>query len=348
VADIPYTESATGDLSLPVANSERVAGLCNLGRYFEFGHGIARDAKRSADCYQLSADQDDVGSQTCLWFFRQHGIGFEEDLAGGVEYYQEAANAQKVDAMSHCGLCLHYGLGFDVDLDEASSFYSSFTTQPDLENHAFRCLRCLNKARIGRSSLPRRSPRPHDPPVDDFATIRPLTVSLNMKDYRISLVGMAGNQLIGTGGHTQVSLKRDLIHKRKTAIKQFSITCPRSDFLREVEIMVKLNHPFVLRIMKWALSDGLTEAQIHTEFAANGSLNEVIEKVNCVTKPTFWTSTGIGILICSLVLGMRYIHSRRIIHHDLKPSNILINEMRRSMCGFAILGRVVQKMTLRR
>jgi serine/threonine protein kinase len=37
------------------------------------------------------------------------------------------------------------------------------------------------------------------------------------------------------------------------------------------------------------------------------------------------TSTGIGILILSLVQGTRYIRSRGIIHRDLKPSNILIN-----------------------
>jgi serine/threonine protein kinase len=36
--------------------------------------------------------------------------------------------------------------------------------------------------------------------------------------------------------------------------------------------------------------------------------------------------TGIAIIICGIVLGMRFIHSRSFVHRDLKPSNILLNE----------------------
>jgi serine/threonine protein kinase len=146
-----------------------------------------------------------------------------------------------------------------------------------------------------------------------------------MNDYRTSPVGLAGKELIGTGGFGIVTVRQDLTDNRMIAIKHFSNVCSRSGFLREVGIMVKLNHPCVLRIVNWALPEHSIEGEIHTEFASNRSLKEVLEKVNSGAKPGFWNPTGIGILICSLVLGMRYIHWHRIIHHDLKPSNILIN-----------------------
>jgi serine/threonine protein kinase len=132
--------------------------------------------------------------------------------------------------------------------------------------------------------------------------------------------------LIATGGFGTVSVTDDPTRDRKIAVKHLANVCDVKDFLREVEIMVKLNHPCVLRIVNWAMPDGPTEPEIHTEFAANGSLAAVLEKVEFGNKPDFWNPTGIGILICGLVLGMRYIHSCRIIHHDVKPSNILINE----------------------
>jgi serine/threonine protein kinase len=42
-------------------------------------------------------------------------------------------------------------------------------------------------------------------------------------------------------------------------------------------------------------------------------------------KLSFWNATGIGIVICGIILGMRFIHSRGFIHQDLKPDNILLN-----------------------
>jgi serine/threonine-protein kinase len=69
------------------------------------------------------------------------------------------------------------------------------------------------------------------------------------------------------------------------------------------------------------------------EYAANGSLKRVLRLVNEGHKLSFWNATGIGIVICGIVLGMRFIHSSGFIHQDLKPANIFLNADGRALIG---------------
>jgi serine/threonine protein kinase len=57
------------------------------------------------------------------------------------------------------------------------------------------------------------------------------------------------------------------------------------------------------------------------EYAENRSLNCVLK-----SNPPFWNAIGIGKIVCGIVMGMKFIHSRGFIHRDLKPSNILVTE----------------------
>jgi serine/threonine protein kinase len=41
---------------------------------------------------------------------------------------------------------------------------------------------------------------------------------------------------------------------------------------------------------------------------------------------TFLDETGVSIIVCGIVLGMRFIHSQGAMHRDLKPENILHDE----------------------
>jgi serine/threonine protein kinase len=118
-------------------------------------------------------------------------------------------------------------------------------------------------------------------------------------------------------------------------IKFFTDRPDKLAFMREVEILSKLNHPCVVRILRWGTSDRRLLAEIHTERAKYGSLADILGDVNQGTAPDFWNLTRIGIIICDIVFGMRYVHSRGIIHRDLKPSNILVNQNRRAwVAGF--------------
>jgi serine/threonine protein kinase len=110
-------------------------------------------------------------------------------------------------------------------------------------------------------------------------------------------------------------------------VKHLRFSREKTDLIREVVSLAQLNHPNVLRILGWTFADSSHNAEIQTEFAPNGSLDRLLTKIGQgQVPPSFWDRTGIGIVICGIVLGMRYVHIRGIIHGDLKPGNILLNE----------------------
>jgi serine/threonine protein kinase len=97
--------------------------------------------------------------------------------------------------------------------------------------------------------------------------------------------------------------------------------------LREVRVLCALDHPCILRIVGWSLPGREYRlARIATEFIKNGSVERALGCVRQGEPPAFWTHTNISIILAGLVLGLRYIHSKDIIHQSIKPSNLLIDD----------------------
>jgi protein kinase A len=69
------------------------------------------------------------------------------------------------------------------------------------------------------------------------------------------------------------------------------------------------------------------------EYMPNGSLDHVLERVRQGNPPDFWNDTGIAIIVCGIVVGMEFIHSRSMVYRDLKPANILIDGAGRIRIG---------------
>ena len=92
------------------------------------------------------------------------------------------------------------------------------------------------------------------------------------------------------------------------------------EFWREAAILSKLHHPNVLAFYGIVNNGpGGTLATV-TEFMASGSLKKVL-----LRKEKLLDRRRRITLAMDVAIGMEYLHSKDIIHFDLKCDNLLVN-----------------------
>ena len=90
-------------------------------------------------------------------------------------------------------------------------------------------------------------------------------------------------------------------------------------FLREANIVARLNHPNVVRIFDLKHDEETGRHYIITEFAEKGTLADWLEKL-----PTGLPIDEVLRLVMGICSGLEAIHRIGVIHRDIKPSNILL------------------------
>jgi serine/threonine protein kinase len=167
----------------------------------------------------------------------------------------------------------------------------------------------------------------------------PSSLTGSTSDYVRDFEQMKEIRRLGDGSLGVVTLVEDPETGKLIALKSIAIGISSGrreivlDFMKEVEELIQLVHPCVLEIVGCSLPMDDRPARIGMRFAANGSLKEAIAQRHDGTTPSFLDDTGIAIIVCGIILGMQFIHSKGMIHRNLQPSNILINER-----GFACIG----------
>lgn len=146
---------------------------------------------------------------------------------------------------------------------------------------------------------------------------------------------------IGSGGMGVIHRAKDRLTGKLVALKQlpqaaeFILTTSLSDsdsttariaLAREFEILSAMHHPHIIQVQDYGFSNGepyftmtlLEDSQDIKSYAQNCSFEEKID------------------LILQVLESLAYLHQRGILHHDIKPSNILVKDDHTYLLDFGL------------
>ncbi|KAJ7563593.1 hypothetical protein O6H91_03G116200 [Diphasiastrum complanatum] len=145
------------------------------------------------------------------------------------------------------------------------------------------------------------------------------------------------DEIIGKGSYGVVCSATDTHTGEKVAIKKisdiFEYVSDASRILREIKLLRMLNHPDIVKVKHILLPPSPHEFKdIYVVFELMESdLHEVI-KANDDFSPQHYQ-----FFLYQLLRGLKYLHSAKVFHRDLKPKNVLANsDCKLKLCDFGL------------
>ncbi|XP_043709035.1 receptor-like cytosolic serine/threonine-protein kinase RBK1 [Telopea speciosissima] len=155
-------------------------------------------------------------------------------------------------------------------------------------------------------------------------TTKPSWRNFSYEELAAATDNFSSEKLIGKGGQAEVYKgcmgDGQLVAVKRLTRKEKAEEERVADLLSELGIIAHINHPNAARLLGFGVEQGL---HLVLDFSPHGSLASLLHGSK---KPLEW---GIRFKVASGVAeGLHYLHcgSRRIIHRDIKASNILLTQ----------------------
>jgi serine/threonine-protein kinase TNNI3K len=162
---------------------------------------------------------------------------------------------------------------------------------------------------------------------------QPNPESIPISPYLKDFSPMRRVRVLRHGQFGSVTLVKDPLTHETFVLESYDDMTDCGRFMAEVEILIRASHPCVVNIIGFSLPAGNTTACIAMKPSPKGSLRSLLNECSSGSIPEWFTSTACTKIICGIVLGMRFVHSRKIIHCDLRPENIFLDESYHAQIG---------------
>jgi serine/threonine-protein kinase len=137
---------------------------------------------------------------------------------------------------------------------------------------------------------------------------------------------------LGEGGLATVYLARDLKYGRDVAIKvlksEIGAAVGAERFRREMELASTLSHPNIVPIFDWGDSEGMLFYMMPN--VRGHTLRDAIEAVGQLPVEDAVRIAG------EIAAALDYAHRRGVLHRDLKPQNVVLEDGRLLVADFGI------------
>lgn len=166
--------------------------------------------------------------------------------------------------------------------------------------------------------------------ADEFALRVFSPIPMDYQEWHLNSDDFVAIRQVGKGASAEVFYGRDKRTNREVAIKKFKVKMFRGArlqaFQREVALLATAVHPAVIELI------GATDIPllcIITAWMPHGSLYDDIHRYHRLDQ------TEKTIAAFDVARGMEFLHSRQIVHRDLKSLNVLVDSNNRvRICDF--------------
>jgi serine/threonine protein kinase len=128
-------------------------------------------------------------------------------------------------------------------------------------------------------------------------------------------------RLLGTGGYADVYLGEHRLHNTQVAIKLFHRNTSEVDLeevINEARTIAQLEHPHIIRVFECSVDNDYPFLVMG--YAPNGTLRQRHprgSRLSCVQVVSY---------VQQIAEALQYAHDHKLVHRDVKPENMLIDE----------------------
>lgn len=149
--------------------------------------------------------------------------------------------------------------------------------------------------------------------------------------FLVNLDNVKFIESISSGAFGSVYLVQDKKTSQKYAAKVINSSEAEQNKIminREIGIMIRMQHPTIIKFYGYSLTDleGKNRVTLLLQFAKNGSLMNFLNDVRNGLVECIYDNTSRQKILVGIARGMMYLHQHNVIHRDLKPGNILLDD----------------------